>query len=98
MDEWVQCNVKVGKMIKNPVNQRKLHMVHTLRFGKSTKVAHGRTRVKMSDPWSARQQRQLSFISEFTTDIQHISGKDNVVADCLSRASINNITLGIDYA
>ena len=53
---------------------------------------------KMSDPWSARQQRQLSFISEFTTDIQHISGKDNVVADCLSRASINNITLGVDYA
>ena len=53
---------------------------------------------KMSDPWSARQQRQLSFISEFTTDIQHISGKDNIVADCLSRASIKNITLGIDYA
>ena len=53
---------------------------------------------KMSDPWSARQQRQLSFISEFTTDIQHISGKDHVVADCLSRASINNSTLGVDYA
>ena len=54
---------------------------------------------KMSDPWSARQQRQLSIISEsITTDIQHISGKDNVVANCLSRASINNITLGIDYA
>ena len=52
---------------------------------------------KMSDPWSARQQRQLSFISEFTTDIQHIFCTDNVVADCLSRASINNITLGIYY-
>ena len=43
----MQCNVKVGKMIKNPVNQRKLHIVHTLRFGTSTKVAHGRTRVNI---------------------------------------------------
>ena len=37
-----------GKNPGNHVNQRKLHMVHTLRFGKSTKVAHGRTRVKNS--------------------------------------------------
>ena len=36
---------------------------------------------KRSEPWSARQQRHLSYISEFTTDIQHIAGKDNVVAD-----------------
>ena len=42
----MQCNVKVGKI---PVNLRKLHMVHTLRFGKSTKVAHGRTRVKIKN-------------------------------------------------
>ena len=41
--------------------------------------------LKETEPWSARQQRHLSFISEFTTDIQHIPGKDNVVADCLSR-------------
>ena len=45
MDEWVQCNVKSGKNPGNPVNQRKLHTVHTLIFGKPTKVAHGRTRV-----------------------------------------------------
>ncbi|KAL7745140.1 hypothetical protein ACLKA6_008198 [Drosophila palustris] len=32
-----------------------------------------------------KQTRQLSFISEYTTDIQHISGKDNIVADTLSR-------------
>lgn len=31
------------------------------------------------------QLNQLSFISQFTTDIVHISGKDNVVADALSR-------------
>ena len=41
---------------------------------------------RSSDPWSARQQRHLSAISEFTTDIQHISGKDNLVADALSRS------------
>lgn len=34
-----------------------------------------------------RMTRQLDFISQFTTDIQHISGKDNVVADTLSRRS-----------
>ncbi|KAJ8346303.1 hypothetical protein AAFF_G00220750 [Aldrovandia affinis] len=37
----------------------------------------------VKEPWSARQQRQLAFVSEFTTDIQHAAGKDNVVADCL---------------
>jgi hypothetical protein len=28
---------------------------------------------------------ELSYIAEFTSDIQHISGKDNIVADTLSR-------------
>ena len=34
---------------------------------------------------SPRQHRHLDYISQFTTDIRHISGKDNVVADTLSR-------------
>lgn len=34
---------------------------------------------------SPRQTRHLSFIAEFTTDIKHIKGKFNVVADALSR-------------
>ncbi|CAK1599624.1 unnamed protein product [Parnassius mnemosyne] len=34
---------------------------------------------------SPRQYRHLDYISQFTTDIRHISGKDNVVADALSR-------------
>lgn len=38
-----------------------------------------------SDKASPRQARQLSFIAEFTSDIQHISGLNNVVADTLSR-------------
>ena len=52
---------------------------------------------KVSDPWSNRQQRHLSYISEFTTDIRHVQGKDNSVADTLSRATIADVHLGIDY-
>ncbi|CAG4987669.1 unnamed protein product [Parnassius apollo] len=46
-----------------------------------------------------RRARQLIFISEFTTDIRHISGKDNVVADALSRVPIDSVTCptSIDY-
>lgn len=35
---------------------------------------------------SPRQQHQLEFVSQFTTNIVHIPGEDNVPADCLSRA------------
>lgn len=41
---------------------------------------------KKPDKGSPRQQNQLQFISQFSTDIQHISGEDNVPADCLSRS------------
>ena len=37
------------------------------------------------DKASPRQCRYLTYISEFTTDIRHVSGKKNVVADTLSR-------------
>ena len=53
---------------------------------------------KSSDMWTSRQQRHLSYISKFTTDIQHIQGKDNFVADSLSRTTIDFVQLGIDYA
>ena len=56
---------------------------------------------KALDPWSSRQQRHLACISEHTTDVQHVAGKDNFVADALSRI-INNVDtdsqLAIDYA
>ena len=32
-----------------------------------------------------RRQRQLAFIAEFTADIRHVPGADNIVADTLSR-------------
>ena len=41
---------------------------------------------------SSRQARALSFISEFTSDIRHIRGDTNLVADALSRVSeVNTI-------
>jgi Integrase core domain/Integrase zinc binding domain len=40
---------------------------------------------RVSDAWSARQQRQLSYIAEYTSDVRHVAGVDNVVADALSR-------------
>jgi transposase InsO family protein len=54
---------------------------------------------KVSEPWSPRQQRHLAYISEFTTDVRHIAGKDNRVADALSRAAIHSVHagLGVDY-
>lgn len=52
---------------------------------------------KHTDPLSARQQRHLAYVSEFSTDITHVSGKNNVVADCLSRNAVNDVTLGLDF-
>lgn len=43
-----------------------------------------------SDRYSPRETRHLDFISQFTTDIRHIKGQDNVVADALSRQCINS--------
>ena len=40
---------------------------------------------RCSEPWTARQSRQLSYVAEFTGDIRHIPGMENVVADALSR-------------
>ncbi len=39
---------------------------------------------KAAESWTARQCRHLSYISEFTNDIRHMAGTDNVVADTMS--------------
>ena len=41
--------------------------------------------MKARDPVSNRQRQQLAFISEFATEVAHIPGIDNVVADALTR-------------
>ena len=43
----------------------------------------------------SRQFTHLDNIGQFTTDIRHISGKDNIVADALSR--IMDVSKGIDF-
>jgi hypothetical protein len=40
---------------------------------------------KVLELWTAMQSRQLSFVADFTTDIRHIPGSENIVADNLSR-------------
>ena len=39
---------------------------------------------QQSDARSARQQPQLSYMAKYTSDMRHIAGKENVVADALS--------------
>jgi cleavage and polyadenylation specificity factor subunit 1 len=40
---------------------------------------------RVSEPLTARQTRQLSYVAEYTSDIRHIAGAANMVADTLSR-------------
>ena len=40
---------------------------------------------RSSPPWSAQQQRHLSYMAEFTNNIIHLPGDQNIVADALSR-------------
>ncbi|GFV88989.1 retrovirus-related Pol polyprotein from transposon 17.6 [Trichonephila clavipes] len=50
-----------------------------------------------SDKCSPRQIRQLDFISQFTTNIVHIPGSDNIAADVLSRVSAITFPSQIAY-
>jgi hypothetical protein len=44
------------------------------------------------DPWTARQCRHLAYVADFTADIQHVAGLDNIAADTLSRPPISSVT------
>lgn len=52
-----------------------------------------------SDSCLPRQARHLDFISQFTTDIRHVKGNLNPVADALSRIEVNAVQrpLGLDF-
>ena len=52
---------------------------------------------KPSDAWTSRQQRHLSTIAETCCTIEYLPGKQNAVADALSRVEISTIQLGVDY-
>ncbi len=43
------------------------------------------TLARVSDPWTAHQSRQLSYMAEYTSDIRHIARAANMVADTVSR-------------
>nr|VZI26528.1 unnamed protein product [Spirometra erinaceieuropaei] len=50
------------------------------------------------DRYSPREIRHLDSISQFSCDIQHVHGKENVVADALSRIEMVSITTdAIDF-
>lgn len=50
------------------------------------------------DNASARQIRYLEYISQFTTDIRHVPGDQNVIADSLSRINVINFSSSINYS
>ena len=49
------------------------------------------------DKCTPRQFNHLDYISQFTTDIRHISGQDNVVADAVSRGSNLHLNLSRNF-
>jgi cleavage and polyadenylation specificity factor subunit 1 len=51
--------------------------------------------MKSTQNGSPRRCRHLDFISQFTTDLRHIAGADNVVADAMSR--IDEVESPLDY-
>ncbi|KRY23942.1 Transposon Tf2-6 polyprotein [Trichinella patagoniensis] len=45
-----------------------------------------------------REVRQLDYITSFTSDVRHIKGTQNTVADLLSRASVGSLSVVLDLA
>ena len=52
---------------------------------------------KTSGAWTSKQQRHLSTIAETGCTIEYLPGKQNAVADALSRVEISTILLGVNY-
>lgn len=52
----------------------------------------------LSEKETPRRIRQLLYISEFTTDIVHVSGEGNAVADALSRIETITCPTAVDYS
>ncbi len=43
---------------------------------------------RTSDPWTACQCCHLAYVAKFTSDVRHVAGQDNLVADALSRPPV----------
>ena len=52
--------------------------------------------MQKTDEASPRQARQLSYIAQFSTRIEHVAGADNVVADALSRVDSLRLPVEIE--
>ncbi|VUZ39991.1 unnamed protein product [Hymenolepis diminuta] len=50
-----------------------------------------------SDHYSPREIRHLDYVLQFTNDIRHVKGSDNIVADCLSRTDVEAVTKAVDF-
>lgn len=77
------------------------HFKHNLE-GRKVKIMTDQKPIKFafrqkSGRASERQARQLDFISQYTTDIEYVSGEENAAADFLSRIENINIDEPIDY-
>ena len=57
-------------------------------------IVSAMTRVTL--PISARQQRQLSFISEFQVELEYLPGESNVVADAMSRPTAAAVVSSVE--
>lgn len=44
-----------------------------------------------TDKYTSQEIHHLNYILQFTTDIRHVKGKDNTVADTLSRTNVNTL-------
>ncbi len=53
--------------------------------------------VKNNDKDPPRRTRQLDYIAQFSTDIRHLSGNQNIVADALSRIESLSETFPLSY-
>jgi hypothetical protein len=61
------------------------HFRYMLEGGPFTIYTNHKLLGKVSEPWTAMQPRQRSYVAELTTDIRHIPGSVNIVADTLSQ-------------
>ena len=57
----------------------------TVVFTDHTPIAGTFRRISASNNHSPRQARQISFKAEYIDEIHHLSGSENIVANCLSR-------------